>query len=99
MKLRAKLATEAIATFSSNVVHHMTPNPPFDVLLATEIVYFADVAPRCTREPPSLRPGVVRLVNDNNVLIVSRTGEHIPRATIWTLEPNLSSLTNGLPKN
>ena len=34
-KLRAKLAAEAIATFEDNVAQQMTPNPPFDVPLAT----------------------------------------------------------------
>ena len=34
-KLRAKLIAEAIATFKENVVNQMTPNPPFDVPLAT----------------------------------------------------------------
>ena len=81
-KLRAKLATEAIATFEENVVHQMTPNPPFDVPLATRLAYLADVAAKCSHECQSLQSGLVQLVNDNNVLVVSRLDGNTIRATL-----------------
>ena len=80
-KLRAKPAAEAIATFEKNVVHQMTPYPPFDVPLSTGVAYLADVTARFARECQNLRPGVVWLVNDNNVLVVSRTSGDTIRAT------------------
>lgn len=40
----------------------------------------SDVAARPAQERRNLQPGVVRLVNDNNVLVVSRTGGNTTRA-------------------
>ena len=80
-KLRAKLAAEAIATFDEGVSQPMMPHPSSTMPSAMGIAYLADVAARSARERRSLRPGVVRLVNDNNVLVVSRTGGNPTRAT------------------
>ncbi len=73
-KLRAKLAAEAIAAFDEGASQQTEPNPSFDAPLPTGVAYLSDVAARSARERRNLRPGVVRLVNDNNVLVVSRTG-------------------------
>ena len=81
-KLRAKVAAEAISIFEENVVHQMTPHPPFDVSLAPCVAYLADIAVRSARKRQSLRPGIVRLVNDNNVLVVNRMDGHTTRATL-----------------
>ena len=59
----------------------MMPNPPFDMPLATKVAYLVDVVAWFVRERQSLRTGVVRLVNDNNVLVVNRTGRHTIHAT------------------
>ena len=57
--MRAKLAAEAIATFEETVMHQMTPNPPFDVPLATGVAHLVNVAARSARERQRLQPGVV----------------------------------------
>jgi len=80
-KLQAKLAAEAIAAFDEGASQLTEPSPSFDVPLATGVAYLSDVAARPARERQNLRPGVVRLVNDNNVLVVSRTGDNTTRAT------------------
>lgn len=80
-KLRAKLAAEAIAAFDEGASQQTEPSPSFDAPLPTGVAYLSDVAARSARERRNLRPGVVRLVNDNNVLVVSRTGGNATRAT------------------
>ena len=80
-KLRAKLAAEAIAAFHACPLQKIDSSLAFDVPLATGAAYLSDVAARPARERQHLQPGVVRLVNDNNVLVVSRTGGHTTRAT------------------
>ena len=59
----------------------MTPNPRFDVPLATRVTYLADVAARSACEHQSLQLSVVRFVNDNNVVVVSPMGGNTIRAT------------------
>ena len=45
------------------------------------VAYLSDVAARSTRERGSIRPGVVRLVNTNGVMVVGRTDGNTTRAT------------------
>ena len=59
----------------------MTRSPSFDVPLATRVAYLVDVAARSAYEYQSLQPSIVRLANENNVFVVSRTGGNSTYAT------------------
>lgn len=79
--MRAKLAAEAILIFEADA----PPTPPLqsseDQSLISGVAYLSDIAARSARERRSVRPSVVRLVNNNGVMVVARTDGNSTRAT------------------
>ena len=54
---------------------------PQDQSLISGVAYLSDVAARSARERGSIRPGVVRLVNTNGVMVVGHTDGNTTRTT------------------
>ena len=79
--LRAKLAAEAISIFEANAAPTPPLQPSEDQSLISGVAYLSDIAARSARERRGVRPGVVRLVNDDGVMVVGRTDGNSTRAT------------------
>jgi hypothetical protein len=79
--LRAKLAAEAISIFEANAAPTPPLQPSVDQSLISGVAYLSDIAARSARERRGVRPGVVRLVNDDGVMVVGRTDGNSTRAT------------------
>ena len=73
-KWRAKLVTETIASFDAHISNDRALTMSYDLPVSTGAAYLSDIAARPPRERCGIRPGVVRMVNDTSILVVSRTG-------------------------
>ena len=79
--IRAKLAAEAISIFEANAAPTPSLQPSEDQSLISGVAYLSDIAARSARERRGVRPGVVRLVNDDGVMVVARTDGNSTTAT------------------
>jgi hypothetical protein len=66
---RARLAEEAIASFDAHASNNHEPITSYDLPASSGATC---VAARFVRERRGIRPGVVRMVNDSGILVVSR---------------------------
>jgi hypothetical protein len=73
-KRRARLATEAIASFDAHASDGHEPTTSYDSQVSAGATYLSDVAARPVREHRGIQHGVVRMVNDSGILMVSRAG-------------------------
>lgn len=73
-KRRARFAAEAIVSFDAHASDGPEPTTSCDSPVSAGAAYLSDVAARPARERRSIRPGVVRMVNDSGILVVSRAG-------------------------
>ena len=73
-KRRARLAVETIAPFDAHTLDDRAPITSYDLPVPAGVAYLFDVAARPACERRSIRPGIVRLVNDTGILVVSRIG-------------------------
>ena len=73
-KRRARLAEEAIASFDAHTLDGQEPTSSYHSPAFASAAYLSDVAARPARERRGIRPGVVRMVNDSGILMVSRAG-------------------------
>ena len=76
---RAKLATEAIASFDAHALDSQMPTTSYDSPTSVGATYLYDVVVRLVRKHRGIQPGVVRMVNDSSILVVSRAGGNIIR--------------------
>jgi hypothetical protein len=74
-KRRARLATEAIASFDAHASDGHEPTTSYDSTISAGAIYLSDVAARPAHERHIIRPCVVRMVNDTGILVVSRVGK------------------------
>ena len=81
LRLRARLASEAVAEFQERIAIPVTESTDPGAQFGNGAAYLADISARSARERQSLHPGVVRLVNDNGLFVVARTGNSSIRAT------------------
>lgn len=72
-KRQARLAAEAITSFDAHTSGDGGPSTSYDLPVAAEATYLSDVAARPTRECRGIRLGVVHMVNDTDILVISRT--------------------------
>ena len=79
--MRAKLVVEAISIFEANAVSTPTVQSSEDQSLISGVAYLSDMAARLARARRSVCPGVIRLVNDDGVMVVGRTDGNSTRAT------------------
>ena len=68
-----RLAAETIPSFDAHLSDNRVPTTSYDSPKFAGAVYLFDVAARPTRERRAIRLGVVRMVNDTDILVVSRT--------------------------
>ena len=73
---RARLVAEAIASFDT---HGQEPTTFHDSPTSTGVVYLSNVAVGPARECRGIRFGIVCMMNDFGILVVSRAGGN----TIW----------------
>ena len=71
---RARLVVEAIASFDAHALDGQDPTSSYDSPAFASATYLSDVAARFARERRGIRLGVVRMVNDFGILMVSRDG-------------------------
>ena len=71
-KQRATLAEEAIASFDAHTLDGHEPTSSYHSPASADESILSDVAARSTRERRDIRPGVVWMVNDFGILMVSR---------------------------
>ena len=69
---RARLAAEAIVSFDTHTSDSHELTTCYDSLAFASATYLSDAAARLARVPRSIRPGVMRMVNDSGILVVSR---------------------------
>ena len=69
-----RLSAKAIASFDAHTSDDRAPTTSYDSPVSAEAAYLSDVAARPAREHCGIRPGIMRMVNDTNILVVSRTG-------------------------
>ena len=79
--IRAKLAVEALSIFEANATSPPIIQPSRDQALISRVAYLSNDAARSTRERRGVCPKVVRLVNDDGVMVVGRTDGNSTRAT------------------
>ena len=72
-KRRARLAVETIASFDAYTSDDRGPTTSYDSPQSAGAAYLYDVAARPARERRGIRLGVVHMVNDTDILVVSRT--------------------------
>ena len=78
-KQGARLAAEAIASFDAHASDGHEPRTSCDSPVSAGAAYLSDVAARPAHERRNIRPGVVHMVNDSGILVVSRArGNIIP---------------------
>ena len=71
---RARFAAEAIASFDIYASNGPEPTSSYDSPASAGAAYRSDIAAQPSREHQGIRLGVVHIVNDSNILVVSRTG-------------------------
>lgn len=71
--IRAKFVADVISAFEVNATSYSTAQLGGDHSLIFGVVYLSDVAARSARKRRSVRPEVVRLVNDGGVMVVGCT--------------------------
>ena len=72
-KRRARLATEIIVSFDAHTSDERAPTTSYDSLVFAKAIYLSDVAARPIRERRGIRLGVVHLINDTGILVISRS--------------------------
>ena len=73
-KRRARLAAETIASFDAHASDDRAPTTSCDLLVSTETIYLSDVAAGSACERRGIRSGVMCIVNDIGILVLSQTG-------------------------
>ena len=73
-KRQARLVVETIASFDAHTLDDRGPITSYDSRESTGAIYPSDVATRLARERRSIQPNIVRMMNDIDILVVSRTG-------------------------
>ena len=71
-KRRARLAEEAITFFDIHTLDGQEPTSSYHSPASARATYLSDVAARPLCERRGIRRGVVRMVNDSGILMVSR---------------------------
>ena len=75
-KRRTRLVTETIAFFDAHTSDDRAPTTCYDLHVFAGAINMFDVATKPARESRSIRPGVVHMVNDTDISVVSRTGSN-----------------------
>ena len=73
-KRRARLAEEAIASFDVHAWDGQKPTSSYHSPASAGAAYLFNIAARPARERRGVRPGVVQMVNDSSILMVSQAG-------------------------
>lgn len=71
---QARLAAEAIAFFDAHALDGQEPTTFNDSSTFAGVFYLLDVAARRAHERRGIRPGVMRMVNDFGILVISQAG-------------------------
>ena len=80
--MASKIATDTIASFDAHTLDDREPTTSYDLLEFARGAYLSDIAARPARERRSICPGVVHMVNDIGILVVSRTGGNATRVAL-----------------
>ena len=100
---RARLATEAIASFDAHASDGQEPTSSYDSPTSASTAYFSNVTTRLVCKRQGIQPGMVHMVNDSGILVVSRAGatrfELLPGVWWWIREYNLLWSAKNLHKN
>ena len=78
---RARLATEAIASFDAHASDGQELTTSYDLPASAGATYLSDVAARPARERRVIRHGVVRMVNDFDILVVTQARGNTTRVS------------------
>ena len=78
-KRQARLAAETIASFDAHTSDDRAPTTSYDLAVSAGAAYLSDVAARPAHKHRGIRSGVVCMVNDTGILVVSRTGGNATR--------------------
>jgi hypothetical protein len=79
---RTRLAAEAITFCDAHASDGHEPTTSYDSSVSVGTSYLSDVAARSVRERRDIRPGVVRMVNDSGILVVSQAGDNAIRVAL-----------------
>ena len=71
---RTRLVAETIAFFDAHALDGQEPISSYNSPASASTTYLSDVAARPTRERQGIQPGFVRMINNSNILVVSRAG-------------------------
>ena len=83
-KQQARLVAQAIESFDAHISDDKGLTTFYDSSKSAMVAYISDVAARPAYERRNIRPGVVRMMNDTKILVVSRAG-----AMLFRLHPSV----------